>query len=200
MPRIETQRPSRSSPNGVAELDAKSAWAQRSPAALPDVCVFVCVWPARTCAHDLSTAFTGASLCRSALGTARRDGRCAARVHHRQTAARQPGRRRLGWFGKRDARPPLPGTHRWRRTEWRRRARPAFGRARRLRCARPPLTTRGVARCIEPSRLGRLAMERNQWPARGGGFDSVTGWRPRESRSEHAHRHRQGVDPVHGRG
>lgn len=58
----------------------------------------------------------------------------------------------------------------------------------------------GEARCIEPSRLGRLAMERNQWPARGGGFDSVTGWRPRESRLEHAHRHRQGVDPVHGRG
>jgi hypothetical protein len=182
--RIERNVFSCSSANGVAELNAKSACAARPLAGS--------VWPApnmrgvaeRTVPYPRllpAPAFVDPLWARHG-GSARkliasnRTEPCA-RVH-RQTSARQLPGHRLGWFGKRDALFPLPGTHRSRRPASR-------------RCAWPAVTLRAgaanpaeAARCIEsPAAVGEVSGGRAEpvgSGACGGRFDSVTGWRPRE--------------------
>jgi len=121
--RIERNVFSCSSTNEVAELNAKSAWAARSPVGS--------VWPARTCVvsssgpcliHDFyrRQPFVPFAWLVSHIFSVNEKGGV-----HRQTSARQPAGHRLGWFGKRDARFPLPGTHRSRRPASRRSAWPA---------------------------------------------------------------------------
>ena len=199
--RIERNVFSCRSTNEVAELNAKSAWAARSPVGS--------VWPARTCVvsssgpcliHDfyrrqpLSIRFGHDTS--GAHGFAWR-APCSYRIESNGTGGRAPRSRASADIGTsaggpsawlRDVRFPLPGTHRSRRPASRRSAWPAS--------AQRTVTLRaGAANPAEAARRGRGAL--NESPAAvgevsggraepvgsgacGGRFDSVTGWQPRE--------------------